>query len=60
MIFSKDEAADRDFLRATMARLAGKGVACGEPKSASWGRSTSVPLPGGGQIGVYEAYHARA
>jgi hypothetical protein len=105
MIFSKDEAADRAFLRdvleipcigdgehwltfrlpptelgvhehdrndfhqiyficddldATMAKLAGKGVTCSEPKTAEWGRSISVPLPGGGSIGVYEAHHARA
>ena len=49
-----------DDLDATMAKLAGKGVACGEPKDASWGRATSVPLPGGGSIGLYEAHHARA
>jgi hypothetical protein len=24
---------------------------------ASWGRATSVPLPGGGKIGMYEARH---
>ena len=104
MIFTKDEAADRAFLRdvleipcidsgggwlifklppaelgvhggerndvhelylicddldATMAKLADKGVACGEVMTASWGRATSVPLPGGGKIGVYEAHHAR-
>ena len=27
--------------------------------SASWGRFTGVPLPGGGKIGLYEAHHAR-
>ena len=53
-------AATADDLDATMARLAEKGVACSEPKTASWGRTTSVPLPGGGSVGVYEAYHARA
>ena len=49
-----------DDLDATIANLAGKGVTCGEPQAASWGRSTSVPLPGGGKVGVYEAHHARA
>ena len=44
---------------ATIARLADKGVTCGEIMTASWGRATSVPLPGGGKIGVYEAHHAR-
>ena len=48
-----------DDLDAEMARLADKGVACDEPKSASWGSFTGIPLPGGGTIGLYEAYHAR-
>ena len=42
-----------------IARLAGKGVECGEPFTASWGRATSVPLPGGGKIGLYEPRHSR-
>jgi len=48
-----------DDLDSAMAKLAGKGVACTEPMQASWGRATSVPLPGGGQIGLYEATHKR-
>ena len=48
-----------DDLDAEIARLAGKDVACSEVKSASWGRFTGVPLPGGGTIGLYEAHHAR-
>ena len=48
-----------DDLDGTMATLAGKGVDCGEPFTASWGRATSVPLPGGGKIGLYEPHHAR-
>jgi catechol 2,3-dioxygenase-like lactoylglutathione lyase family enzyme len=104
MIFTKDEAADRAFLRdaleipcidsgggwlifklppaelgvhggenndvhqlyfmaddldAEIARLADKGVTCDEPRSASWGRFTGVPLPGGGKIGLYQPRHAR-
>jgi hypothetical protein len=104
MIFTRDEAADRAFLRdvleipcidtgggwlifklppaelgvhggerndvhelyficedldAAMARLRDKGVMPGEVMTASWGRATSVPLPGGGKIGLYEAHHAR-
>jgi hypothetical protein len=104
MIFTKDEAADRAFLRdvldipcidsgggwlifklpptemgvhggeandvhqlyfmtddldAEIASLAGKGVECGEPFTASWGRATSVPLPGGGKLGLYEPRHRR-
>ena len=48
-----------DDLGSTMAALAGKGVQCGEPFTASWGLATSVPLPGGGKIGLYEPRHAR-
>ena len=48
-----------DDLDAEIARLAEKGVQCIEPFRASWGRATSVPLPGGGKIGLYEATHAR-
>ena len=48
-----------DDLDATIAALAARGVTCGEIMTADWGRSTSVPLPGGGKIGLYQAYHAR-
>lgn len=48
-----------DNLDAAVETLAGKGVACDEPRSASWGRFTDVPLPGGGTIGLYEAHHER-
>jgi hypothetical protein len=48
-----------DDLDAAMAKLAEKGVRCSAPETAEWGRSTAVPLPGGGSIGLYEAYHAR-
>lgn len=43
----------------TVAILASRGAACSEPYTASWGRATSVPLPGGGKIGLYEPRHAR-
>lgn len=43
----------------TMARLREKGVTCGDVVIAQWGRATSVPLPSGGRLGLYEAYHAR-
>jgi catechol 2,3-dioxygenase-like lactoylglutathione lyase family enzyme len=49
-----------DDLNATIAKLGGKGVVCGEISTADWGRATSVPLPSGGKMGLYEAYHARA
>ena len=46
-------------LDAAIARLLEKGVTCDEPREASWGRFTGVPLPGGGKLGLYEASHAR-
>jgi hypothetical protein len=42
-----------------MARLSEKDVVCSEVMTAEWGRATSIPLPSGGKIGLYEAYHAR-
>jgi len=47
-----------DDLDEAVRRLAVKGIDCAEPHSASWGRATSVPLPGGGKIGMYEPRHA--
>ena len=46
-------------LDSTLQKLETKGVTCDEPRSASWGRFTAVPLPGGGKLGLYEARHAR-
>ena len=46
-------------LDAAIKTLAAKGVTCPEPYAASWGRATSVPLPGGGKIGLYEPRYAR-
>jgi hypothetical protein len=48
-----------DDLDSAIVELAGKGIECSDPFTASWGRATSVPLPGGGKIGLYEAHHAR-
>ena len=48
-----------DSLDGTMAALAAKGVTCDEVMIADWGRATSVFLPSGGKLGLYEAFHAR-
>jgi hypothetical protein len=48
-----------DNLDAAIASLAEKDVECAEPFAANWGRATSIPLPGGGKIGLYEPRHAR-
>jgi hypothetical protein len=36
-----------------------RGVACEEPQTLPWGVLTSITLPGGGRIGVYQPRHAR-
>lgn len=49
-----------DDLTATMAELAAKGVTCSEVDEAPWGRKTTLPLPSGGEIGLYEPRHPTA
>ena len=48
-----------DDLEETIASLKLKGADCSEPFSASWGRATSIALPGGGKLGLYEPRHER-
>ncbi|NUP00801.1 MAG: extradiol dioxygenase [Nonomuraea sp.] len=50
-----------DDLDGTMAELAAKGVAFASGVSEQgWGRLTSVRLPGGGSLGLYEPRHETA
>jgi len=49
-----------DDLESTMAELAAKGVKCGPVSEQRWGRLTSVPLPGGAEVGLYEPSHPTA
>ena len=49
-----------DDLDAETARLASAGVRCGAVAEADWGRSTSIPLPGGGHLGLYQPAHPTA
>jgi catechol 2,3-dioxygenase-like lactoylglutathione lyase family enzyme len=49
-----------DDLKATMNELAGKGVKCGAVTEAPWGLSTSIHLPGGGELGLYQPKHPTA
>ncbi len=44
-------------LRGEITRLARKRVRCSRVKKASWGLSTSIKLPGGGTIGLYQPKH---
>jgi hypothetical protein len=49
-----------DDLPAEIAALAAKGVTCGPVQEQDWGRATSVPLPSGGSLGLYEPAHRTA
>jgi catechol 2,3-dioxygenase-like lactoylglutathione lyase family enzyme len=46
-----------DDLDAFRERMAGLGVPCGEPTTERWGTITSLTLPGGGTLGVYQPTH---
>ena len=49
-----------DDLDGELARLAAAGVACAAPTEQGWGRSTSIPLPGGGKLALYQPAHPSA
>ncbi len=47
-----------DDVRAFIAEMKAKNVACSEVHEERWGSITRVTLPGGGTIGVYQPKHA--
>ncbi len=49
-----------DDLTATMKELATKGVQCGEVLEARWGSITTIHLPDGGELGLYQPKHPTA
>lgn len=49
-----------DDLSAFIAKLRGKDVICTEIQETSWGIVTTIPLPSGGSIGLYQPKHATA
>ena len=50
-----------DHIEETVADLEKRGVAVDGPiTDQGWGRLATVPLPGGGRLGVYEARHPTA
>ena len=49
-----------DDLRAEMTRLAEKGIACGPVSDRGWGLLSTLRLPGGGDLGLYEPHHPTA
>ncbi len=52
-----------DDLAETMAelniKLNVKGVQCGAVHDERWGQITTIPLPGGGTVGLYQPKHPR-
>jgi catechol 2,3-dioxygenase-like lactoylglutathione lyase family enzyme len=49
-----------DDVTATITHLAAKGVTCGPVSDQGWGLLTTVTLPGGGTLGLYEPRHPKA
>jgi catechol 2,3-dioxygenase-like lactoylglutathione lyase family enzyme len=49
-----------DDVNATVESLAAKGVTCGPVSDQGWGLLTSIRLPGGGELGLYEPRHPKA
>jgi catechol 2,3-dioxygenase-like lactoylglutathione lyase family enzyme len=49
-----------DDLKAHIAELKAKNVQCSEIEIARWGMITTIPLPSGGRIGLYQPRHKTA
>lgn len=49
-----------DDVNDTVAQLEAKGISCGPVHDEGWGLLTSIGLPGGGQLGLYEPRHPKA
>jgi len=49
-----------DDLRAQISALREKGVRCSDVQEARWGSITKIPLPGGGEVGLYQPKHPTA
>jgi catechol 2,3-dioxygenase-like lactoylglutathione lyase family enzyme len=49
-----------DDVNATIEQLAAKGVTCEPVSDQGWGLLTSIRLPGGGQLGLYQPRHPKA
>ncbi|MGA3260271.1 MAG: VOC family protein [Bryobacteraceae bacterium] len=49
-----------DDLKAEIAALEEKGVECSEVEEQRWGSITSIRLPGGGEVGLYQPKHPSA
>jgi catechol 2,3-dioxygenase-like lactoylglutathione lyase family enzyme len=49
-----------DDVRAYVRRLAEHGVQCAVPGEEPWGITTTIPLPSGGSVGLYQPLHPTA
>jgi catechol 2,3-dioxygenase-like lactoylglutathione lyase family enzyme len=49
-----------DDLQATLADLAKKNVVCTEVETENWGVRTTIKMPSGGEIGLYQPTHQTA
>jgi catechol 2,3-dioxygenase-like lactoylglutathione lyase family enzyme len=49
-----------DDLPAQIVALKAKGIECTRIDEANWGIKTTIKLPGGGEIGLYQPKHATA
>ena len=49
-----------DDVNATIDELKARGVNCGPVSDQGWGLLTSIQLPGGGDLGLYEPRHPKA
>jgi len=48
-----------DDVKTFVSSMSARGVTCSEPRDQGWGVLTSLSLPGGGALGIYEPRHAR-
>jgi hypothetical protein len=53
-------ATDPPALKAEIEALSERGVRCSEVDEARWGSVTSIRLPGGGDVGLYQPKHPTA
>jgi len=49
-----------DDLRATIASLASRNIRCTDVEEERWGIKTTIRLPSGGEIGLYQPTHETA
>ena len=49
-----------DNLESVISELKSKQVQCTAIQSAEWGTSTTIPLPSGGHVGLYQPSHPTA